>query len=94
MDKQYHINVGSEDIEESQHLIICGDPGRVSRISSLLKDPREISYNREYRIHLGYINDLPVLVSSCGIGAPSTAIGIEEFGILGVRNIIRVGTSG
>ena len=94
MDKQYHINVGSEDIEESQHLIICGDPGRVSRISSLLKDPREISYNREYRIHLGYLNDRPVLVSSCGIGAPSTAIGIEEFGILGVRNIIRVGTSG
>ena len=63
MDKQYHINVSSEDIEESKHLLICGDPGRVPRISSLLKDPREISFNREYRIHLGYINEHPVLVS-------------------------------
>ncbi|MHA1512986.1 MAG: nucleoside phosphorylase [Candidatus Hodarchaeales archaeon] len=94
MDKQYHINVSSKDIEESKHLIICGDPGRVPRISSLLKDSREISFNREYRIHLGYINNKPVLISSCGIGAPSTAIGIEEFGILGVSNMIRVGTSG
>lgn len=94
MNKQYHINVNSQDIEESKHLIICGDPGRVSRISSLLKDPREISFNREYQIHLGYIDDYPILVSSCGIGAPSTAIGVEEFGILGVTNIIRVGTSG
>ena len=94
MDKQYHINVNSDDIEESKHLIICGDPGRVARISSLLKDPREVSFNREYRIHLGYLEDSPIIVSSCGIGAPSTAIGIEEFGILGVKNIIRVGTSG
>ena len=94
MNKQYHINVSSKDIEESQHLIICGDPGRVPRISSLMKDSREISFNREYRIHLGYIDDKPVLVASCGIGAPSTAIGIEEFGILGVNTIIRVGTSG
>ncbi|MHA1978715.1 MAG: nucleoside phosphorylase [Candidatus Hodarchaeales archaeon] len=94
MDKQYHINVSSEDIEESKHLIICGDPGRVPRISSILKDPREISFNREYRINLGYINEHPILVSSCGIGAPSTAIGVEEFGMLGVNNIIRVGTSG
>ena len=94
MSKQYHINVSAEEIENSKHLIICGDPGRVPNISKLLKESRELSFNREYKIHLGYLNDQPILVSSCGIGAPSTAIGIEEFGILGVHTIIRVGTSG
>lgn len=94
MDKQYHINVSAKEIENSRHLIICGDPGRVPRISAQLKDPHEISFNREYRVHLGYLNNTPILVSSCGIGAPSTAIGIEEFGKLGVNTIIRVGTSG
>ncbi len=94
LEKQYHINVSSQEIEDSQHLLICGDPGRVHRISSLLDNPREISFNREYRIHIGYLNNTPILVSSCGIGAPSTAIGIEEFGKLGVKTIIRVGTSG
>jgi uridine phosphorylase len=94
MDKQYHINVSSKEIQDSQHLIICGDPGRVPRISSLLKDSQEVSFNREYRIHLGYLNDKPIVVSSCGIGAPSTAIGVEEFGKIGVHTIIRIGTSG
>ncbi|MHA2175560.1 MAG: nucleoside phosphorylase [Candidatus Hodarchaeales archaeon] len=96
MKKQYHINVSSEEIENSKHLIICGDPGRVPRISKHLKNPREISFNREYLIHLGYLGeeDRPVVVSSCGIGSPSTAIGIEEFGLIGVDTIIRVGTSG
>ena len=94
MEKQYHINVSAEEIENSQHLIICGDPGRVPRICKLLQDSREVSFNREYRIHLGYLNKTPIVVSSCGIGAPSTAIGIEEFGKLGVKTIIRVGTSG
>lgn len=98
MEKQYHINISAEDIENSKHLLICGDPARVPRISKHLQNSREISYNREYRINLGYLNDghtdRPVVVSSCGIGSPSTAIGIEEFGFLGVDTIIRVGTSG
>jgi uridine phosphorylase len=94
MSKQYHINVSPSETENSRHLIICGDPSRVPRISENLQDSRELSFNREYRIHLGYLENQPILVSSCGIGAPSTAIGIEEFGILGVDTIIRVGTSG
>jgi uridine phosphorylase len=94
MTKKYHINVTKEDIESSEYCLICGDPGRVTKISSLLHDSREISFNREYKIHLGYIDDQPVVVSSMGIGCPSTAIGVEEFGQLGVNTIIRVGTSG
>ncbi len=94
MEKQYHINISNKETEDSKHLIICGSPERVPRISALLEDSQEVSFNREYRIHRGYINDIPIMVSSCGIGAPSTAIGVEEFGKLGVNTIIRVGTSG
>jgi len=94
MSKQYHINVSKKDIKNSNFCIICGDPGRVPRISKYLKDSEDLSFNREYRIHLGYIESTPVIVSSMGIGAPSTAIGIEEFGFLGVKTFIRVGTSG
>jgi uridine phosphorylase len=94
LEKKYHINVSENEIEGSRYCLICGDPGRVPRISSLLKDAKEISFNRAYRIHFGYLSETPVLVSSMGIGCPSTAIGIEEFGQLGVHTFIRVGTSG
>jgi uridine phosphorylase len=86
--------VSQKDIENSKFCLTCGDPARVPRISSLLKKFREISFNREYRVHLGYLKDNPIVVSSMGIGCPSTAIGIEEFEQLGVKTFIRVGTSG
>lgn len=94
MSREYHINVSQSDIENSHYCLICGDPARVPKISTNLNDSREISFNREYRVHLGYLNDSPVIVSSMGIGCPSTAIGIEEFGKLGVDTFLRVGTSG
>ncbi|MHA2226196.1 MAG: nucleoside phosphorylase [Candidatus Hodarchaeales archaeon] len=94
MEKKYHINVSQKDIDYSKYCLICGDPARVPKISDFLDNTKEISFNREYRVHLGYLNDQPVIVSSMGIGCPSTAIGIEEFGQLGVKTIIRVGTSG
>jgi uridine phosphorylase len=74
--------------------LTCGDPARVLRISSLLDDFTEISFNREYRIHLDYLKDNPKVVSSMAIGCPSTDIGVEEFKQLGVNTFIRVGISG
>lgn len=94
MATKYHINVSEKDIENSKYCLICGDPGRVPKISALLKDSNEISFNREYRVHLGYVSNFPIIISSMGIGGPSTAIGVEEFGQLGVNTFIRVGTSG
>ncbi|MFX0049958.1 MAG: nucleoside phosphorylase [Candidatus Hermodarchaeota archaeon] len=94
MSKKYHINVSEKNIENSKYCLICGDPGRVPRISALMEDSKELSFNREYKVHLGYISNFPVVISSMGIGGPSTAIGVEEFGQLGVNTFIRVGTSG
>ncbi|MHA1975186.1 MAG: nucleoside phosphorylase [Candidatus Hodarchaeales archaeon] len=95
MSKQYHINVSKEDLNGAEHIIICGDPKRVPTIARHLQQAEEISFNREYRVWIGYLDSkTPIIVSSTGIGSPSTAIGIEEFGILGIKTFIRVGTSG
>jgi uridine phosphorylase len=59
-----------------------------------LKDPLELGFNREYRTFLAYIKEKPVVIASMGIGGPSAAVGLEEFGRCDIKIIIRVGTSG
>ncbi|MFX0125704.1 MAG: nucleoside phosphorylase [Candidatus Hodarchaeota archaeon] len=92
--KHYHINLSKEDLEGSRHMFIVGDPARTEAIAKHLKDPQEITFNREYRTFIAYIDESPVIIASMGIGGPSTAIGLEEFGRCGITTIIRVGTSG
>ena len=91
---QYHIALDEERIEHAEYAILPGDPGRVEKIASFLDHPRKIGQNREYTSWLGYLNGKPVVVMSHGIGGPSTAIAVEELAQLGVRTMIRVGTSG
>lgn len=60
----------------------------------LIKDPKELAYNREYRSVIGYYKDIPVLVVSTGIGGPSAGIAVEELANIGVTTLIRIGSSG
>ena len=90
--KEYHINVSPGDIAEN--VIICGDPARTKKIADHWQESNEISFNREYRIFVGKYHELPIAACSTGIGAPSTAIGVEELYRCGARKIVRVGTSG
>lgn len=90
----YHIGLSKKDIEGAKYAILTGDPGRVSKIASFLKDSKQIACNREYTSYLGLCNGEPVVVTSTGIGGPSTAIAVEELAKLGIKNFIRVGTSG
>ncbi len=94
MNKHYHINLAKDDLMGSRYMFIVGDPARTAAIAAKLEKSKELGFNREYRVFLGNIEGFPVVVSSMGIGAPSTAIGLEEFGRCGVDTIIRVGTSG
>jgi uridine phosphorylase len=91
---QYHIGLDEDRIEGAQYAILPGDPGRVEKIARFLDRPREVGQNREYTSWLGYLDRQPVLVISHGIGGPSTAIAVEELYQIGVRTVIRVGTSG
>lgn len=91
---QYHIGLDEARIEHAKYALLPGDPGRVETIASFLDRPRNIGQNREYTSWLGYLNETPVVVLSHGIGGPSTAIAVEELYQIGVRTMIRVGTSG
>lgn len=91
-ERQYHINLSKENT--AKYAILPGDPGRVEKIAALLDNPKEVSFNREYKSFEGYINNEKVLVVSTGIGGPSTAICVEELAQIGVDTFIRVGTCG
>ena len=92
MDKLYHINL--DDSHKAKYAILPGDPGRVEKIARNLDNPRFLGQNREYTAWVGELEGEPVLVMSTGMGGPSTAIGVEELFMTGVRNFIRVGTCG
>jgi uridine phosphorylase len=62
--------------------------------SEVFTNARELANKREFRTWLAYIEGLPVLVTSTGIGGPSTSIAVDELAQLGIRTTLRVGTTG
>ena len=93
-ERMYHIGLTKEDIEGAKYAILPGDPARVSKIAAYLENPKGLYISREYTSYLGSINGQKVLVMSTGMGGPSTAIAVEELSLIGIENLIRVGTSG
>ena len=85
---------GCRPDDVAAHVFLCGDPARVDRIAEGWSSSREVCNVREYRIISGEMDGLPVTVASTGIGAPSTAILVEELAKLGSHTYIRVGSSG
>ncbi len=76
------------------HVFLCGDPARVERIAGGWKRRREVCRVREYHVFTGEHDGLPVTAASTGIGAPGTAILLEELAKLGAHTFLRVGNSG
>ena len=93
-ERMYHIGLSKEDIKGAKYVILPGDPDRVEKIANYLEESVFINRNREYTSYLGKINNEYVLVMSTGMGGPSTAIAVEELAQLGIKYLIRVGTSG
>lgn len=90
----FHLGLTRSLLEGATVAILPGDPGRVTRIASLLDDPIGLATNREFTSWLGFADGSPVVVCSTGIGGPSTSIAVEELAQLGVRTFLRVGTTG
>lgn len=93
-DIMYHIGLSKEDIKGAKYAILPGDPGRVETIASYLNNSVKLKQNREYTSYLGELENEKVLVISTGMGGPSTAICVEELAQIGIKYLIRVGTSG
>ncbi len=90
-----HLKFTSSDMHHAQWAIITGNPFRLELMAnSLLSDSHEIFWDREYRCWVGRRGKLSFLFASHGIGGPSTSILMEEMALLGVRHVIRMGTSG
>lgn len=95
MSPVYHLKLDKKVTRGAMFAFLPGDPDRVLKIAQAFDpDSREIARNREFRTLLGDLKGEPVLVTSTGIGGPSTAIAAEELARLGVRVFLRVGTSG
>ncbi|MFM2477853.1 uridine phosphorylase [Celerinatantimonas sp. MCCC 1A17872] len=90
----FHLGLAEADISGATLAIIPGDPARVSRIAQLLDNPKELASTREFHSMLGFIDTKPVVICSTGIGGPSTSIAVEELAQLGIRQFLRVGTTG
>jgi uridine phosphorylase len=76
------------------NVFLCGDPARVERISTGWEDLREVCCVREYRIVTGTKEGIALSAASHGIGAPGTAVLMEELIKLGATTMVRVGNSG
>ena len=74
--------------------LLPGDPSRVEMIAALADEYEVISENREYKICNIDYKGKGLTVCSTGIGCPSAAIAVEELCKVGVKKIIRVGTTG
>jgi uridine phosphorylase len=78
----------------AEHAFVCGDPARVDRITSRWDSRSEVANIREYTIVTGEKNGVALTAASHGIGAPGTAVLVEEMIKLGAKTILRIGNSG
>jgi len=91
----YHIGLSKKSIRFAKHVILPGDPARSEFIANQIdKNCIFIASNREYRSYIAYIGSLPVLICSTGIGGPSVSIAVEELAMIGVKSMVRIGTTG
>lgn len=90
IEKTLHIKLNSDDV--GKYAIVPGDPTRCELIAKYLDNSRKIQQNREHTTYEGFLEGEKVVVTSTGMGGPSTAIAIEELYKCGVDTFIRIGT--
>jgi uridine phosphorylase len=103
MTKFYHIGFGKEDlIKETQGenpptiALLSGDPDRATLIANTkLSNVKILSEHRGLNSYVGLLsNGKPLLSATSGMGAPSLSIVVNELVQVGIKTIIRVGTTG
>ncbi|MGD8486050.1 MAG: purine-nucleoside phosphorylase [Chloroflexota bacterium] len=79
-------------------VLLPGDPNRARRIAELfdggLEGSRLVNDHRGMLGYTGTYQGKPVSVQTSGMGTPSISIVVEELLNLGVRRLVRVGTTG
>lgn len=92
------IHLHAEPGDYAPLVLLPGDPGRARRIASRfdggLEAARLVNEHRGLLGWTGMYQGRPISVQTTGMGAPSCAIVAEELLRLGVRQLIRLGTTG
>lgn len=99
-EKKYHIGFSRSDlgVEPPMAALLCGDPDRTRRIASGfpgIRTARVLSERRGLVSCLCTTNTgMPLVCATSGMGAPSASIVVNELFDVGIRVIVRVGTTG
>lgn len=96
----YHIGFGRDDLGSAppRAALLCGDPQRARRIASETDGVTCLKTLAENRGLHSYLCRMACgrtfIAATSGMGAPSLSIVVNELFSVGIRTIIRVGTSG
>ena len=93
----YHLGFGAGDLDDGTTIaLLSGDPSRSERIASEhLDGMRVLSRHRGLDAFAATLpGGAPVVCATSGMGAPSMSIVVNELVQVGIRTIIRIGTSG
>ena len=96
--RKYHIGFGMADLGQDAPtmVLLSGDPNRSTLIArTKLANARVLSENRGLNSYVAELPDgRPVICATSGMGGPSTSIVLNELAQVGVRTVIRIGTTG
>ena len=76
----YHLNLKPEQI--GSKIILAGDPGRISTISSHFDSIEHVESNREFVTHTGYYKGEKISAIATGIGTDNIDIVLNELDAL------------
>jgi len=85
--KCYHRDIG-------EYIIFHDNVVWVERIADQLSDVQLVSHKREYFVYTGTLHNKKVTAVSTGMGAPTTAIALDELAMIGARKFFKIGTCG
>lgn len=89
---QYHIECKPGDLLGP--VLLPGDPERAKRIAMTWDEHKEVAAHRQYYSYTGKVYNVPISVTSTGIGTPASEIAITELLNIGCDTFIRVGSTG
>jgi uridine phosphorylase len=99
MKRVYHLDLEKKDLGGAKIALLPGDPFRALTIAEEVSRAygggiKKLAWKREFCSYRARARKKNVIVTSTGIGGPSTSIAIDELARLGVTTFIRVGTTG
>jgi len=90
--KMWHIGIDENDA--GKHFILPADPARCEMVAKHFDNAQLKAIARGNPTYTGTYNNVPVSVMCTGMGAMAVAVAVEELKQLGVKTMIRMGTSG